>query len=299
MRQILIPLTFVCFASGWNAACRQNDFSADTKTKTPKAAGEVGPSDVSNAQNQTQDTRFDNGQGTNPSNSTLPTNSTKGGIADIISSIMNSIPASVPSNLIACSAQYQVPATANPFMAGVDGSTMVTYAIKAGDGPDPVDRLPLDAPILVAPTNNRCIAPGARLSFSVSGAIAYAFGTGSADANGFVSQIVSHQHGALFGKSDIVAPISSLIGVFLSSADPSTYAAPATLDFSTPAARNYDILQPEVGQIFFIGNGRTTSGAMHKIVVPQGATRLYFAVMDGYQWNNNLGGLSGGILVEK
>jgi hypothetical protein len=50
--------------------------------------------------------------------------------------------------------------------------------------------------------------------------------------------------------------------------------------------------------VFFIGTGKTSAGDLRKVIVPQGAARLYFAVMDIYQWNNNSGELSGAVMVE-
>ena len=200
--------------------------------------------------------------------------------------------------LTPCSTLYRVPATANPFLAGVKDSESITYTIGQGDGPDPIDRMPAEAPVLVAPIDNSCITAGAILSFYVEGAITYADSAATTDANGFLNQIVSHQKGGLFGKADVTAPLSSLIGVFLTGDDPSRSRAPDALDFSTEASRNYEILQPEVGQIFFIGSGKTTAGVLHKVVVPKGAARLYFGAMDGYQWNNNSGSISGKIMTE-
>ena len=41
--------------------------------------------------------------------------------------------------------------------------------------------------------------------------------------------------------------------------------------------------------MFFIGDGRTTSGTVQQFIVPPGATRLFIGKMDGYEWNNNFG----------
>ena len=161
----------------------------------------------------------------------------------------------------------------------------------------PTDVTPKNSPILVAPIGD-CITAGKQIFFSVSGSITFSRVDAPTDGNGSLSQIVHHQKGATLGKSDIIAPINSLIGVFLSDSDPAAMPAPATLDFSTQKARDYVSLSPAVGQVFFIGTGLTSTGEHHKIVVPQGTTRLYFAVMDIYQWNNNSGSLSGAIMTE-
>ena len=196
-----------------------------------------------------------------------------------------------------CSQTYMVPATANPYFAGNAASSSLTYRISSYDPPTPTDVTPENSPILVAPIGD-CITEGKQIYFSVSGSITFSRVHAPTDGNGSLSQIVHHQKGATLGKSDIIAPINSLIGVFLSDNDPAGVPAPATLDFSTQKARDYVSLSPAVGQVFFIGTGLTSTGEHHKVVVPQGATRLYFAVMDIYQWNNNSGSLSGAIMTE-
>ncbi|MCX6106316.1 MAG: hypothetical protein NTY08_10855 [Proteobacteria bacterium] len=196
-----------------------------------------------------------------------------------------------------CSQTYMVPATANPYFASNAANSSLTYRISSYDPPTPTDVTPKNSPILVAPIGD-CITAGKQIYFSVSGSITFSRVDAPTDGNGSLSQIVHHQKGATLGKSDIIAPINSLIGVFLSESDPAGMPAPATLDFSTQKARDYVSLSPAVGQVFFIGTGLTSTGEHHKVVVPQGATRLYFAVMDIYQWNNNSGSLSGAIMTE-
>jgi hypothetical protein len=196
-----------------------------------------------------------------------------------------------------CSTNYLVPATANPYFAGSPGGSSLDYLITAYDPQTPTDRVGQNAPILVSPIGD-CLKVGAPIYFSVGGAITFSNVDAPTDANGSLDKIVSHQKGATFGKSDITAPINSLIGVFLGEGDPAGFLAPSPLDFSTQAARDYFTLNPTLGQTFFIGNGRTSTGEYHRVIVPKGATRLYFAVMDIYQWNNNSGSLSGAIMTE-
>ena len=92
------------------------------------------------------------------------------------------------------------------------------------------------------------------------------------------------------GKADLVAPYTSVIGVFLTAAPPSNSKVPPHLDFSTAASRDFGTLRPMIAQPFFIGDGRDADGNIQKFVVPEGATRLYLGVMDGYEWGNNTGG---------
>ena len=42
-------------------------------------------------------------------------------------------------------------------------------------------------------------------------------------------------------------------------------------------------------QIFFIGDGVDSKGMRQEFVVPAGATRLYVATWDFFEWNNNSG----------
>ena len=193
-----------------------------------------------------------------------------------------------------CSSTYQVAATANPYLAGVPDRTELNYQVSNGDGPNPVDKAPDQAPVLVVPVGE-CLAPGKTVSFSVGGSVSYSQGSQQSDAAGDSTKLTRHQKGAALGKSQITAPYNSLLGVFLDSSDPSAAVAPAALDFSTASARDYASLAPLLGQIFYIGTGKTASGTPKKVVVPAGATRLYFGMMDSYQWNNNAGGFTGAV----
>ncbi|HEX8916772.1 MAG TPA: TadG family pilus assembly protein [Humisphaera sp.] len=91
------------------------------------------------------------------------------------------------------------------------------------------------------------------------------------------------------GIADVRAPINALVGVFLSDDAPNLTAAPKNLDFSTPESRDFQELKPELKQIFFIGDGLDASGRPQTFVAPKGATRLYLATWDFYEWNNNSG----------
>lgn len=99
--------------------------------------------------------------------------------------------------------------------------------------------------------------------------------------------------------SGIVASDRTLfmVGVFLGKAAPT---APERLDFS-PGHRGVDFaeLAPAVGQVFFIGDGLTATGAQQRFAIPPGATELYLGYADGYAfqgtpaaYGDNTGGLS-------
>lgn len=97
---------------------------------------------------------------------------------------------------------------------------------------------------------------------------------------------------------DMIAPINALVGVFLNDDKPTDSALPviseddkkkAPTDYSTPEARNRLTYEPKLKQIFFIGDGLTDNGVRQTFVAPEGATRLYLATWDFYEWNNNGG----------
>ena len=205
----------------------------------------------------------------------------------------------LPQNAVStpCSKDYEVPARANPYLAGAVNGTSLKYSVTSSDPQSPTDRAPEQAPVLVTPTDRRCFRPGAILAFTVAGSITHNESQEQGSADGNTAVIVSHQLGAVNGLSDITAPIDSLVGVFLGDGDPRSNVVPPRLDFSSALSRDYNRLEPKLGQVFFIGKGKTTNGTNRQIVVPVGATRLYFGAMDTYQWNNNVGSLRGAIMT--
>jgi hypothetical protein len=91
----------------------------------------------------------------------------------------------------------------------------------------------------------------------------------------------------------LTAPLDSLVGVFLGgsngSAPTAANASTASNDYMTQNDNTIQVQEP-----FYIGDGTPYSGGSSpaQFVVPQGATRLFLGVMDGYQWNNNSGSFS-------
>lgn len=86
----------------------------------------------------------------------------------------------------------------------------------------------------------------------------------------------------LGGISGYIGPQGPLAGVFLTDAIPLT-GAPATLDFG-PSGLGIDFLSlaPEIGQIFYIGDGKTSSNEFQTFIAPAGATRLALGIPDGF-----------------
>jgi hypothetical protein len=65
------------------------------------------------------------------------------------------------------------------------------------------------------------------------------------------------------------------------------------LDFSTASSRDFASLSPALKQVFFVGDGETSTGVLQEFVVPAGATRLFIGTMDEKgRWSDNSGSLS-------
>ncbi|MDX2016638.1 MAG: PEP-CTERM sorting domain-containing protein [Planctomycetota bacterium] len=175
-----------------------------------------------------------------------------------------------------------VPGTSNLWLAGMPAGSV------AGNGQDTA---PAQSPVL-API---AISGGMVLSFSAKGAVNYTpDAPGDWGPDGISGYFSARTPGTENGISDLTARVSSLIGVFLSDDQPDGSEDPNALDFSTPGAEDFASLSPLLKQAFFIGDGFDGQGGVQSFVVPEGATRLYLGVMDGFGWFNN----SGAITVE-
>jgi hypothetical protein len=172
-----------------------------------------------------------------------------------------------------------VPATANPYLAGMPAGT------DAGAG----DSAPAQSPTLVG---GLTITPGNLLGFTASGSATIGSCCAPTGPDGGSDLILVHDFGAQNGISDVTAPRNSLLGVFLGPGAPDSTPAPAALNFGTAASRDYTNLAPALKQVFFIGDGLTSGAVAQTVTVPAGATRLFLAVMDGQMWNNNTGSFS-------
>ena len=87
---------------------------------------------------------------------------------------------------------------------------------------------------------------------------------------------------AFGGISSYTGPQGPLVGVFLDDAIPSG-TPPAGLDFS-PSGLGTDFasLSPGLGQVFYIGDGKTSGGMFQTFIAPTGATRLALGIPDGF-----------------
>ena len=92
------------------------------------------------------------------------------------------------------------------------------------------------------------------------------------------------------GISGYIGPQGPLLGLFLSDAIPSAGPAPVALNFTTGGlGTDFTSLMPELGQVFYIGDGVTSDGVFQQFTAPTGATRLFLGIPDGF----NFGGAPG------
>ena len=106
------------------------------------------------------------------------------------------------------------------------------------------------------------------------------------------------EKGAEHGIADAIAPMNALMGVFLSDERPNRSKPPPSLDYRVDPG-DIRSSSPQLKQVFFIGDGKTSSGTLRRYLVPAKATRLYLGVMDGYEWNNNSGSFTVTVAIER
>jgi Flp pilus assembly protein TadG len=197
-----------------------------------------------------------------------------------------------------------VSAKGNPWLAGMPAGTVSTdfrtnasEQDTAGTGPND-----LSSPAMIA-LSSLGVSSGSSITFDgVTGSTDFGGGTtGNADGDSTKMCTLgspvfgnnSYLNSPTNGMSNCYAPVNALMAVFLDGSTPSNSGPSITpLDFSTAASRDYTSLSPQLKQVFFVGDGRRANGEIQQIVVPTGATRVFFANMDGWQYNNNTGGFS-------
>lgn len=136
------------------------------------------------------------------------------------------------------------------------------------------------------------LRPGSTMTFDATGSVTFQSWSGTwngPEGNGGPTSLMFPDNHP--GMGDIIAPGMSLVAVFIDDNNPSAFAGarPPRLDFSTPATQNYTRLTPQLRQPFFIGTGTNPDGSKRSVVVPQGATRLFFGTMDAIAWRDNAG----------
>jgi hypothetical protein len=180
-----------------------------------------------------------------------------------------------------------VPATANPFLSGMPAGSVASLH-NEHNSPDYAGTTtdPKQSPLAV----NMVITGGDSMTFdSINGTARHDPKMAYYSPDGQLDDIGHNSNFSENGIADMTAPINSLVGVYLNDNQPNLSAPPQSLNFSTAASRDFDVLQPQLKQLFFIGDGMNSRGIKQQFIAPQGATRLYLATWDFFEWNNNAG----------
>ena len=176
-----------------------------------------------------------------------------------------------------------VPGSSDPWLSGMPDGTRASAEHPGWNSPD------------VAPTQSPVgatgipIIPGATIQFSATGSVTYHWDHSPDGPDGDAHDSSAHNAGAEHGIANIIAPMDSLLGLFLGNERPDVTPAPASLDFSTQSSRDYLSLSPALKQPFFIGDGVTSNGRAQAVQVPEGATRLFLGTKDVWNWSDNTG----------
>jgi hypothetical protein len=203
----------------------------------------------------------------------------------------------------AINVDQDIQATADPFLSGMPAGSIASTPNPAND-PDFAGTTsnPRNSPVTVGMP----ITSGATYTFdSIAGNARHDPNLTTSNPDGDINDpndpighnnmttVYDNNYGPTMyndnGIADAWIPINALVGVFLDDNAPNTSPAPANLDFRTPASRDFSSLQPQLQQLFFIGDGLDSHGNHQNFIAPKGATRLFLATMDYYQWSNNSG----------
>lgn len=185
------------------------------------------------------------------------------------------------------SVDQNVQATANPFLSGMPAGTLASPN-NPHNSPDYAGTTsnPRQSPELI----RMPLIDDAVLQFDgIDGVMRHDPNLAFYEPDGQLNSIGRNTNKAEHGISDINGPINALVGIFLDDKQPNLTKAPTSLDFSSAASRDFNELKPQLKQVFFIGDGLNSKGIKQNFVVPKGATRLYLASWDFFEWNNNAG----------
>jgi len=182
------------------------------------------------------------------------------------------------------------PATAVPSTPFVLGAAPVIHLAGRTDIPIPPLEQPSDISLFSCrpaglvqetyPPGYR-IQPGAEFTFDVNGKINY---YGGAPEEGYPPDgdpVVFANIEPFGGISGYQGPGGALVGVFLDDAIPNG-SPPETLNFNADGlGTDFERLQPQIGQVFFIGDGKMSAGKPQVFVASPNATRLFVGLIDG------------------
>ena len=183
--------------------------------------------------------------------------------------------------------QVKVKAKSDPWLAGMPDKSLASVCKKQFDSKTLSSVAPQNSPTEVQEIP---LISGSYLLFTVDGK------TRRSDNNidflepdGDTDDVVPHEKEAENGISNIYAPMSSLVGVFLGAEQPNKDSSPSELSFNSPTKLNYFTISPQLNQVFFIGDGRTNMGIKQRVIVPPEAKRFYLGIFDACGWEDNQG----------
>lgn len=124
------------------------------------------------------------------------------------------------------------------------------------------------------------IMPGSEFTFAASGRVNYYGGAPEEgyppDGDASIADI--EPYGSISGYT---GPSGALVGIFLDDAIPNGETAPERINFNPDGQGvNFERLAPQIGQVFFIGDGKNANGNLQIFVAPANATRLYIGLID-------------------
>ena len=168
-----------------------------------------------------------------------------------------------------------VPATSDPWLTGTPGGSMASR----------IDIAPDHSPVFVAQAK-----PGQVLAFSVTGRVGNVSGKADPPDGGEIGT-----HDPENGLAGLIAPVDSLVGIFLDDNSPITNLETVVSDY----AGGETVIHPGLRRPFFIGAGLTGTGtgAVRQFITPDGATRFYLGTMESWGWANKVGGFHVKIVV--
>lgn len=163
-----------------------------------------------------------------------------------------------------------IPAASDPWNTG-------THLIRHG-GPTPEEIRES-----VPPSINVSAGDVVRLADPAVGGISFYNGFGAPVFGPSGNGLDGSQLSALDGISGYMGPQGPLTGVFLDNSIPNGSSAPATLNFTSwGMGIDFLTLSPQLGQVFYIGDGLASSGDFQTFIAPTGATRLFLGIPDGF-----------------
>lgn len=172
----------------------------------------------------------------------------------------------------------EVRGTANIFRAGVTGSTP---GVPGGEGtlpaqyPGALPSTPDPYLVLYFPNMTGQVSYNST-SGHLNGPDGLDTSPGSATPTGRDTLIASANGIAGISKSD---RLMFLVGVFLGAGAPNNNTGYENNNYDDGDLRTE--FRPVIGQTFYIGDGRTSTGQLQRFYVPDGATRLYLGFADG------------------